>query len=234
MTVGEAAAHWPGTARVFEAHGIDFCCVGQISIAEACLARGLDPADVLEELEQAKRTQAGTDDWEHAPTGELIDHIVERHHAYLKSQLPRIHAQMEEVVNKYAHDHGELLRALWACFRAMQEELEARLLHQETVLFPALRELESRTPVTHSPHHGGERDPVQVMLEGHDFTARALSEMRRITSNYQLPEGAGPDHEALYRALRELEADLHRHFHLEHNILFHRMAGLTQHVATAR
>ena len=232
MTVGEAAAHWPATARVFEAHGIDFCCVGQISIAEACLARGLNPTDVLEELDRAARSQSGAEDWEHAPAAELIDHIVERHHTYLKVQLPRIHAQMEEVLNKYGRDHGELLRALWACFRGMQEELEARLLHQERVLFPALRELESRPPATH-PHHGGERNPVHVMLEGHDVTAKALSEMRRITSNYQLPEGAGPDHDALYRALRELEADLHRHFHLENNILFHRMAGQTQNALTA-
>src|SRR5689334_2492988 len=91
MTVGEAAAHIPAAARVFEAYGIAFCCAGQVSVTEACLSRGLNPADVVQEVEQAAQS-AETDpvDWENAPTGDLIDHIVGRHHAYLKLQLPRI------------------------------------------------------------------------------------------------------------------------------------------------
>ena len=44
--------------------------------------------------------------------------------------------------------------------------------------------------------------------------------MRRITSDYKTPEGACPSYIALYFGLEELEKDLHRHIHLENNILF--------------
>jgi regulator of cell morphogenesis and NO signaling len=56
----------------------------------------------------------------------------------------------------------------------------------------------------------------------HDHTGNELSLMRETTNNYQLPEDACTTYRALYRALEDLEQDLHRHIHLENNILFPR------------
>ena len=53
MTVGEIAARLPGSVRVFEKYRIDFCCGGAVPFAEACQARGIEAAAVLEEIEQA-------------------------------------------------------------------------------------------------------------------------------------------------------------------------------------
>lgn len=47
-----------------------------------------------------------------------------------------------------------------------------------------------------------------------------LRQMRKITKDYALPEGACPSFQALYFSLEELEKDLHRHIHLENNVLF--------------
>lgn len=35
-TVGQTAAEFPASVRVFEKHGIDFCCGGKIPVTEAC------------------------------------------------------------------------------------------------------------------------------------------------------------------------------------------------------
>ena len=52
--------------------------------------------------------------------------------------------------------------------------------------------------------------------------------MRRITSNYQAPADARVGQQELYELLRNLKADLHRHFHLENNILFRKSADLAR------
>jgi regulator of cell morphogenesis and NO signaling len=41
-----------------------------------------------------------------------------------------------------------------------------------------------------------------------------------LTSDFAVPEGACPSYKALYFGLEELEKDLHRHIHLENNVLF--------------
>jgi regulator of cell morphogenesis and NO signaling len=46
-TVGQIAAESPAAVRVFEKHGIDFCCGGKIPVAEACSRKGLYPALLL-------------------------------------------------------------------------------------------------------------------------------------------------------------------------------------------
>jgi regulator of cell morphogenesis and NO signaling len=224
MTVGEVAAQSAASARVFEKHGITFCCAGQISVADACLARGLDPAELFHELEQARDFgENSLADWQAASVGSLIDHIVDRHHAYLKTQLPAIQARLEEVLRRYSARHRDVLNPLFACFRGMREELDARLMQQETVLFPLLRGLDRDGALPHHPAGSGP-DAIQILMEGHDKTAQALAEMRRLTANYTPPIEADDAFRMLYHDLRELEIDLHRHFHLENNILFPRVS----------
>ena len=113
--------------------------------------------------------------------------------------------------------------ALLACFRGMKEELDARMLQQETVLFPVLRSLD-RNPNATKHNWAAGPNPVRLMMIGHDSTAKALSEMQRITSNYAPPDNASKACRDVYRALGELDRDLHLHFHLENNILFPKSA----------
>ena len=65
-----------------------------------------------------------------------------------------------------------------------------------------------------------------MMLHEHDSVGAITAELRRLTNGYQTPEGACPTYHALFDALREFEADLHRHVHLENNILFPRAVAL--------
>jgi len=55
-------------------------------------------------------------------------------------------------------------------------------------------------------------------------------EMREITRNYQLPVDACPSFTGLYFGLRYLEKDLHRHVHLENNVLFDQAVALENRV----
>jgi regulator of cell morphogenesis and NO signaling len=59
-------------------------------------------------------------------------------------------------------------------------------------------------------------------MEDHDDAGALLRRIRSITNRYTLPANACVTYQALYRGLKEFEEDLHRHIHLENNILFPR------------
>ncbi len=67
------------------------------------------------------------------------------------------------------------------------------------------------------------------MIE-HDAAGDILRNMREITKDYAVPENACPSFQALYFGLEELEKDLHRHIHLENNVLFPDAVKLEQKV----
>jgi len=225
-TVGQIAAESPAALRVFEKHGIDFCCGGKIPVAEACSRKGLDPAGLLAEIDQAIRTPAeDPTDWLTAPLPALIDHILDTHHAYMKTQLPRVEARLAKVLHAHSDRHGDMLRALAAVYGAMKAELDGHLAKEEIVLFPLVRALDGGAKA--GPFHcGSVQNPIRVMFMEHDSAGEALAEMRRLTSDYTAPEDACNTFKALYFELAEMESDLHRHIHLENNILFPRAISL--------
>ncbi|MBZ5624793.1 MAG: iron-sulfur cluster repair di-iron protein [Acidobacteriia bacterium] len=224
LTVGEIAAQMPASVRVFEKHQIDFCCGGRIPFGEACREKGIDPGLLLGELEQAGEGAEDATDWQSASLPALIDHILNSHHAYLKSELPRLEAMLEKILSKHSERHGDVLRPLAAAFGPMKEELGSHMMKEEMILFPLIRQIAagSKTP----GHCGSVRNPIRVMLLEHDSAGDALARIREVTSGYAPPEDACNTFRAFYYELAELESDLHRHIHLENNILFPRAIEL--------
>ena len=234
LTVGEIAAQVPASIRVFERHRIDFCCGGKLPVSEACGARGLDPDAVLDEID-AESAQTATQQaedtagWQSAPLGTLVDHILSTHHAYLKTHLPRIAGMMDKVLSAHGERHGDMLEPLAAGFFAMQEELDAHLMKEEMVLFPLIRKIEeaSRAGQAFGGYHcGSVQNPIRVMVMEHDSAGDALAGMRQITGGYTAPPDACNTFRGLFFELQVLETDLHRHIHLENNILFPRAVKL--------
>lgn len=212
QTVAELAALSPAAIRVFEDHGIDFCCGGGKPLAVACLEKEVDPAALLTELETALRAAppAGSN-WRTAPLPELIDHILERHHAYLRAEFPRLRKRMAAVRAAHGERDGARLEELDGVLASLQLELEMHMHKEEFILFPAIRRGEPWI-----------RQPIAVMEMEHESAGEALASLRRITAGYQPPEHACATYRALYAGLEELEKDLHVHIHLENNILFPR------------
>lgn len=226
-TVGEIAAGQPVSTRVFEKYGIDFCCGGRLPLADACQKQGLDPAVVIDEIGRAARSHdAATEtDWQALPLSSLIRHILDTHHAYMKEQLPRLETMLGKILDAHSPRHGEVLVPVAATFRAMREELDGHLMKEEMILFPLIRALESGDgPRTF--HCGSVQNPIRVMVMEHDSAGGALARLRHLTSGYTPPADACNTFRAFYFELSAMEADLHRHIHLENNILFPRAVAL--------
>jgi len=221
-TVRELAIEVPNATRILEKLGIDYCCGGHRSLEEACASAHVAVDDVLRAVEQARNTSTdvSTRDWNGAPLGELVDHIVEKHHTYVKAEVPRLRALIEKVVAAHGANHPELQQVQLA-FLELANELAAHLMKEEQILFPYLKQMASG-------HGGGPscfgtvQNPIRVMMLEHDNAGEKLREMREATGNYALPNDACLTYSTLFAALGEFERDLHQHIHLENNILFPR------------
>ncbi len=214
----DIATHAPSATRVLDAHRLDYCCHGGRSLAEACAEASLDAGRLLAELEREARASAdrgASTDWSGARAAELVDHILETHHAFTRSELSRLSTLADKVVARHGERHPELLemRRVWTELRG---DLEPHMMKEEHVLFPLIVQLERGGGPGPMPVEA----PVDAMTSEHEHDGELLAELRRITSDYAPPGNACGSYRALYAGLEELERDLHQHIHLENNVLF--------------
>jgi len=225
-TVRELAVEIPNATRVFEKLGVDYCCGGHKPLDEACVEANISVDRVLAELEKSVDTSTDTTtrDWNEAPVAELVDHIINKHHAYVKSEIPRLQALIVKVVSVHGKNHPEL-ESVQAAFGELAAELVAHLQKEELILFPYVKKMASGGHTAPSCF-GTVQNPIRMMMAEHDNAGARLREMREATSNYTLPTDSCFSYGTLFSALVQFEADLHQHIHLENNILFPRAIEL--------
>jgi regulator of cell morphogenesis and NO signaling len=224
-TVGELVVQQPGRARVFERLGIDYCCHGWRLLAEACRDADCDVSQVERELEACDRApRPCEEDWSAAPLGRLIEHIVEIHHRYLRSELPRL----EQLMTKVALHHGlryHNMLDVAETFLALKQELLEHTDKEERILFPMIRRLEKGEAAPFTVNN-----PIAVMEVEHRHAGEALTRLRFYTDDYAAPADGCNAFRMLMTGLAELEEDLHQHIHKENNILFPRAEKLEREV----
>ncbi len=230
QTVREIALQEPSSIRVFEQYGIDYCCGGRKPLAEACAAKNVEVDAVIAALETAARTpDAVVEDWSKTSLAILSAHIVTTHHAYVIRELPRLADLAEKVVNRHGSSNCELL-VIQSRLAQLDGELRGHQGKEEVVLFPYIANLEQAVA------NGGSKpnpnftvaSPIATMLREHDAAGALMGEIRSLSHDYTTPEGACPTYHAFYDGLREFEQDLHRHIHMENNILFPRTISLEE------
>jgi regulator of cell morphogenesis and NO signaling len=226
ITVGEIAAAEPASMRVFEALGIDYCCGGKRDLAEACSRAGVSVENVMARIAEAGRSvhAFAPSVWAEAPLTELIRHIVERHHAYVRAEAPRIQGLLGKVIARHGVAHPEVAQVR-DLFNAAAEELIIHMLKEEQVLFPYIARMEqaANTGQPRPPaFFGSVANPIAHMMADHDDAGALLARMNELTGGYAPPKGGCATFRALYQALARFELDLHEHVHLENNILFPR------------
>jgi len=224
-SVAELVTERPARARIFEELGIDYCCGGDHSLAEACRKNNLDPDTVVQMLDAATEATSAVDttDWSEVSLAALIDHIVDTHHAYLRRELPRL----EELLMRVTSAHGadvSWLHPVLEVFQTLKLDLETHMVSEEERVFPSIRSLEATEETAEASSL--DEEGIDVMIKEHDDSGAALERLRELTNGYTPPEGACPKFRAAMDGLRKLETDMHQHVHKENNILFPRARRL--------
>lgn len=222
-TVGSYVAQDFRTAAIFNKYGIDFCCKGGRTLDEVCDKKKIRKADVEEELERLLSQKADNNiDFRQWSLDLLADYIEKTHHRYVEEKIP----VLLQFLNKLCKVHGERHPELFAInelFIGCAEELSQHLKKEELVLFPFIRKMVDATITGRkldTPHFGSVQNPVAMMMHEHDGEGERFRKIAALTNNYTPPADACNTYKVTYAMLREFEEDLHKHIHLENNILF--------------
>jgi regulator of cell morphogenesis and NO signaling len=229
--VRDVALELPQSTRLFEKFKIDYCCGGDQPLAAACASAGVDVQNMLELIQQVKQAPAagnGTPDLQKATATELIGYILDKHHVFTKDEMARLEPLADKVVCAHGENHSELL-ALRDLMRQLFEDLRPHMFKEEQILFPFIIALEQAREQNRSAPFapfGTVNNPIRMMLTEHDTIGDLLREMRKLSSDYAVPDDACISFKTFYKALEAFEQDLHQHIHLENNLLFPKAVAL--------
>jgi len=217
--VGDIVLAWPQAMRYLEGQGVDYCCGGHRTLREACDAAGRDAGQILAGLEglDTPTTDAPSPrDWVSASLTELLAHIEATHHAYLRTELPRLGMLLEKVLNAHGGNHPEL-DEVFDLFQALAGDLMPHLMKEEQILFPFIRQMDAGRAA--EACFASVQSPIRVMESEHEAVGAMLTQLRAHTGGYETPADGCATFRAFYDGLKALEADLHLHIYLENQIL---------------
>ena len=225
-TVGEIVRSRPARARIFETLGIDYCCGGKRSLAEACRAKNLETATVVAMLSalDAEAPADNSPDADALSLSALCDHIEQVHHEYLREELPRLDFMTRKVAAVHG-DHEPRLREIRQVFETFNAAMTSHTQEEEAQRFPAIRRLESANG-DKAAHAAALKNEIGKLEAEHENAGAALARFKQLTDDYSPPEWACNTFRALYDGLEKLEKQTHRHVHQENNVLFPRALSL--------
>ena len=211
------------TAAVFEKYNLDFCCNGKRTLADACKEKEINPENIISEIEEMNLSFAEKeikpDEWN---LDYLIDYIINNHHSYVNRMLPVISAHTQKIASVHGINHPSLKKVA-EIFSAINNEMKHHMMKEEKILFPHIKVLVKAAAnggKTDKPYFGTIKNPIAMMETEHQSAGDGMFEIKKLTNNFTPPADACETFKITLKELKEFEKDLHKHVHLENNILF--------------
>ena len=133
---------------------------------------------------------------------------------------------MQQFLDKLCKVHGDRHPELFeinAIFNESARDLAAHLKKEELVLFPFIKQMVKAKISGEDvlqPHFGTVENPVNMMMHEHTTEGERFEKIAQLTHNYAPPADACNTYRVTFAMLQDFENDLHKHIHLENNILF--------------
>lgn len=209
-------------ASVLERYNLDYCCGGKQTLKESCEKNNIDLSLIVDEINSIKYQNSydsiNYDEWD---LDFLVLYIINVHHSYVKNNIPLITVHSEKVVNKHSEHHPEVIKVK-KIFDEVKLELLSHLNKEEKILFPSINSLVNAKKMNTKVQlpFGTIANPIGMMELEHENAGSAFHSIYELTNNYTTPEDACNTFLLFYKELEAFEKDLHKHIHLENNILF--------------
>lgn len=216
LTLADIVSKDINKASVLEQYGLDYCCGGKQTLNDACATNNIEVSEVVNALEKhtAKDdTAVNFDGWD---LDLMVDYIEKKHHRYIRQQIPNITQHLAKIAQVHGKKHPELLE-IYNLFTQSANDLSSHLVKEEKVLFPFIRKVANQESV--------EMDiaqPIEMMKHEHDIEGERFKKISDLSNHYQIPADGCNTYKYTYELLHQFEKDLHRHIHLENNIVFPR------------
>ncbi|MEO5742864.1 MAG: hemerythrin domain-containing protein [Vicinamibacterales bacterium] len=160
----------------------------------------------------------------------LVDYIVATHHAYIRESAPVIQQHLAKVVAAHGARHSEL-PLIESQFSKVASELMLHMMKEEQVLFPYIRALGQVVSENAPPPpdmFGTVQNPIRMMEIEHQAAGDGVASIRELTRDYEPPANSCATYRLALQELAAFEQDLHRHVHLENNVLFPKAVELEE------
>ena len=221
-TVGEVAAKFPATVRVFQRRKVEFCCGGHQTLAQVCRDTGTPYEILTVELEDAIRQAPARVTWADRPLSEVTEHIVDAFHQPFLLELPRLRALITRLQG-HGGAHHRVLTVVGHELQRFEAALLARVTAEKDELFPLIDRLEvDGTCDKDLPRLAALRSDAEMF---HQDAARTIRLLRGITDGYEPPSNACATLRSLYRGLEDFERLMQLYVHMETHVLFSRAAA---------
>lgn len=228
QTVGAVAAANYRTTEVFTKHGIDYCCGGDKTVAQACTEQGISPTTLLAEITDAIETGGTAHAYNEWALDFLADYIVNEHHAYVRNLSPHLNGMMDAVVAAHSEHHPEVLE-IQRIWQTVVGELTMHMQKEELMLFPFIKRLlhsQQTGEQIAPPRFGSAAELIRQMEEEHESTGDQLAALSELSDGFTPPADACNTFRGLYAYLAEFQKKTIEHVHLENNILFPKTIAL--------
>jgi len=222
-TIGSFVAEDFRTAAVFSKYRIDFCCKGNRTVTEVCEKQNIDADTLLENVLQVVQSEnSGTIDFNSWPLDLLADYIEKTHHRYVEEKTNVLLPFLDKLCKVHGANHPELFK-INELFIGCAGELSQHMKKEELILFPFVKRMvktKESDGILQQPSFGTVSNPIAMMMHEHDNEGERFREIAALTDNYTPPADACTTYKVTFAMLKDFEADLHKHIHLENNILF--------------
>jgi len=175
----------------------------------------------------ATKNDAGID-FKSWPLDLLADYIEKTHHRYVEEKIPVLLQFLDKLNKVHGERHPELFE-INELFKGCAGELTQHMKKEELILFPFIKNM-VKASINHQfiqePSFGTVENPIAMMMEEHDAEGERFRKIVLLTNNYTVPSDACSTYRVTFAMLQEFEQDLHKHIHLENNILFPKAMAL--------
>lgn len=216
------------SAPLFEKNNIDFCCGGGISVEEACKKSNINEQELIAELNEVLQLKDADSVYiDSLEPDALCDYIEKRHHSYVRNTIPFLKVKLQKLCDVHGENHPELFDVK-TLFYAAADNLSAHLEKEEGSLFPLIRQIQ-KSDGDHTKQALNKSDvfnTINSLLQEHQAEGDRFESISELTSGYVCPPDGCNTFRVTYQTLKEFADDLHRHVHLENNILFQKTLSL--------
>ena len=219
----------PAAAQVFDGFDIDYFCRGGRPLGDALKEKNVSFDAFTGELARMDfgKIQPWSCAWNTAPLQELMAHIVDTYHEYLRTEMPTLEDSLAQIKSELVPSE-HVFQDLRHMVHSLRRDLELQMRKEEAILFPAIAEL-AVSPLRDGPQQSSQFGSVanlsRVMGKDHEKVASVMHQIRLMTNNIPPPQKV-PALKMCFDRLQSLSLTMHHHAHLEINILYPRAIEL--------
>ncbi len=231
-SIAKIADEIPGARQVFETLGIDYACGGDLSLADAAYAEGLDPEVLVAGVRRLAAPSGETHSWNDRPLADLIRHLTDEHHRFVRDELAAISFGLFDLCAPPATPDADL-QSLRAAIVRLSDVLLPHMHEEEDNLFHPIEALERSWQSSERPVDGELRTRIRQVVTEHGTIAVQLRSIRELRLRLEAENELNARVRSILESVARLEAHLHEYMFLENCILFPRAVALQEQMTAA-